>query len=175
MQTTTASRSPEAFAKLKSLVDKIDIAMVTTVTPDGALRSRPMATRQFEDDGLLWFFTADDSDKAHDLEEEHAVNVSYADPGKQRYVSITGNGSLVHDRDRARELWHPTMEAYFPQGLDDPHLALLCVRVESAEYWDSPSSPRVPLLERARAATAGETPKAGDHTKIDIRATPTSG
>lgn len=174
-KTTTASRDPAAFQKLQDLVRDIDIAMVTTVTPDGALRSRPMATREFTDGGEIWFFTADDSGKAADLAEEHAVNVSYSDPKKQRYVSITGNGSLIRDRDRAEELWTPAVSAWFPGGLDDPHLALICVRVETAEYWDSNASKMVRLFELARAATTDHVPDMGENTKVDIRAAPASG
>jgi general stress protein 26 len=172
---TTASRDPKTFARLQELVRDIDIAMVTTVTPDGALRSRPMATREFNDDGEIWFFTADDSGKASDIASEQAVNVSYAEPKKQRYVSVTGNASLIRDRERAEELWTPVVKAWFPGGLDDPHLALLCVRVETAEYWDTTANKMVQLYEMTKAATSGDDPDLGEHAKIDIRATPTSG
>src|SRR5687768_5972530 len=105
MKRTTASSDPEAYAKLQELIHDIDIAMVTTVTVEGGLRSRPMATRTFEQEGTLWFFTSDDSDKAQDLQEEHAVNVSYADPKHHRYVSVTGNASIVHNSEKAEQLW----------------------------------------------------------------------
>lgn len=174
-KTTTASRDPEAFGKLQDLVRDIDIAMVTTVTPDGALRSRPMSTREFTDEGEICFFTADDSGKADDLDSEHAVNVSYADARHDRYVSVTGNATIVHDRDRAEALWHPKAKAWFPHGLDDPHLALLIVRVETAEYWDSAASRMVRFLEAARYGGRGENGARGEHAKVDIRATPASG
>jgi general stress protein 26 len=175
MKTTTASADPKAFAKLQEMVRDIDIAMVTTVTPEGSLRSRPMATRRFDSDGTLWFFTADDSEKAHDLEDEQAVNVSYADPKEHRYVSVTGNATIVHDRNKAEQLWSPPVKAYFPGGLDDPHLALLSVRVESAEYWDSTTSKMTQLFEITKAAATGEKPDLGENVKVDIRATPASG
>src|SRR5688500_16628544 len=95
MKRTTTSTDAKAFEKLKELIHDIDVAMVTTVTVDGGLRSRPMVTRQFEDDGMIWFFTSDESGKAEDLREEHAVNVSYSEPKKRRYVSVTGNANLV--------------------------------------------------------------------------------
>lgn len=173
--TTTASRDPAAYAKLRELVKDIDIAMVTTVTPDGALRSRPMATRAFESEGELWFFTADDSAKADDLAAERAVNVSYADPGSQRYVSVSGNATILRDRDKAKELWTPVLKAYFPGGLDDPHLALLRVSVETAQYWDSPSSKMVQLFEMTRAAATGGRPHLGENKTVAVRQTPTSG
>jgi general stress protein 26 len=170
MKTMTSSHDPQAFHKLQELVRDIDIAMMTTVTPDGALHSRPMVTLEFGDDGEIWFFTSEESGKVHDLAAEHAVNLSYADPKKQRYVSVTGSAALVHDRERAKELWTAQVKKYFPHGLDDPHLALLRVRVETGEYWESPGG---------KAASLFHPRKAGDddreHAKIAVRATPTSG
>lgn len=153
----------------------IDIAMITTVTPDGALRSRPMATREINDDGEIWFFTSDDSGKVDDLAQEHAVNVSYAEPKKQRYVSVTGSATITRDRERAKELWSPVLKAWFPGGIDDPHLALLCVRIETAEYWDSTSSKMVQLFEMAKAAATGHSADLGENTTVAVRATPASG
>ena len=175
MKQTTASSDPKAFAKLKELVQDIDVAMVTTVTVEGGLRSRPMVTRQFEDEGVLWFFTSDESGKAEDVREEPAVNVSYAEPKKHRYVSVTGNASLVHDREKARQLWTSSLKTYFPRGLDDPHLALLCVRIESAEYWEASTSRMVQLFELTRNKASGEKPAVGENVKVEVRNARASG
>jgi general stress protein 26 len=175
MKTKTITAEQGGLTKLQELVRDIDIAMVTTVTPDGALRSRPMVTRKFDDEGRLWFFTADDSGMAHDLHDEHAVNVSYAEPKDHRYVSVTGNAMIVRNREQARELWQPAMKSYFPLGLDDPHLALLCVRIETAEFWDSPASKVVQLYETTKAAATGGRSDLGDHAKVEIRAARESG
>jgi general stress protein 26 len=169
---TTAERDPGAARKLRDLVKDISVAMITTVTPDGALRSRPMATQAVDEDGLLWFFAAEDSGKARDLAEEHAVNVSYADPARNRYVSVSGNASVVHDSDKIHELWKSSLEAFFPRGLDDPQLALLCVRIETAEYWDASAGNMVSV---ASEEADGANSPATEHTRVDIRATPSSG
>lgn len=185
--TTTAALDPEAFAKLQDLVRDIGIAMVTTVTPHGSLHSRPMATVEFNDDGEIWFFTSDDSGKTRDLAEEHAVNLSYADIARQRYVSVTGAAHLVHDRVRAEELWDSDLQAWLPAGLDDPHLALLRVRIETAEYWDTSTRRMLDFFRREtasrgekntrapNAAAAGTGRDEVQHTKVDIHATPASG
>lgn len=175
MKTTTASADPKAFQKLQELVREIDVAMVATVTPDGALHSRPMATAAFEDDGTIWFFAADDSEKARDLDAEQGVNVSYADPRKNRYVSVTGNASIVHDREKAKELWKSSFTTYFPRGLDDRHVALLVVRIEVAEYWDTGSSKMAQLFSRKFSSRDGDDAELGEHTKVEVRAAPASG
>ncbi len=175
MKTTTSAEDPKAFHKLQDFVREIEVAMMTTVTPDGALHSRPMATAEFDEDGNIWFFTSDDSGMAHDLAAEHAVNISYADARKHHYVSVTGNATVQHDAERAKTLWKTSLKTYFPRALEDPHLALLCVRVESAEYWDAPVGRMVQLFAATKAAPTGEAPDVGEHTKVGIRATPASG
>lgn len=169
MSTETASLNRETAAKFKELIDDIQFAMLTTAGPDGALRSRPMATLKTEFDGDLWFFTDDDAPKVDEITREHHVCVSYASPGKQKYVSVSGVASLVHDKDRMRELWTPAAKAWFPRGVDDPHLGLLRVHVQSIEYWDSPSSKMVQLYGFAKAVITGRRlENAGDHKKIEV-------
>ena len=180
MKTTTASQDPALFQKIQEIIREIDIAMMTTVTPDGALRSRPMVTADFSDDGQIWFFTSDDSEKAHDLSEEHGVNLSYSDPGSHRYVSVTGNATVVHDDERASDLWDDKLSAFFPRGLDDPHLALICVRIETAEFWDFGAANKRRRGGGQEAKAGGAQNGNGDddgehHAKVDIRATPSSG
>ena len=63
-------------------------------------------------------------------------NLSYADVGKQSFVSIPGRVRMLRDPDKARERWTQRLKAWFPSGLDDPDLGLLEVTVEQAEYWD---------------------------------------
>jgi general stress protein 26 len=172
---TTAEHDPQAYAKLRKLIEDISVAMVTTVTPDGALHSRPMFTHSLNDEGELWFFTVDDSSKAGDLAEEHAVNVSYAEPARDRYVSVTGNATLVHDPDKLHELWEAAPSRYFPKGLDDPHLALLRVQIELAEYWDAAARKMRSVSHDTKAEAGPVNGQNGEHTRVDIGAIRASG
>ena len=112
--------------------------MLTTRAVDGTLTSRPMTTLQTEFDGTLWFMLAADSLKAMDVEERPKVNLSYAQPEEGRYVCVSGTAEVVRDRTKARELWRPLFETWFPGGPEDPNLALLRVDIVSADYWESP-------------------------------------
>jgi len=168
----TTSYDPAAAEKLNELIKDIGIAMLTTQTADGSLRSRPMGTPGEVDNGYLWFFTADDSGKAGEVAREHHVNVSYAEPKQNKYVSVSGRGEVVHDRARSERLWNPILKAWFPQGVDDPRLALLRVRIETAEYWDAGSSRMVAFFKLAKAAMTGHAPAdLGEHEKLKVRAT----
>jgi general stress protein 26 len=159
----------ESIAKLNELIKDIEVAMMTTIDTDGTLRSRPMATQKAEFDGDLWFFTAGSSPKVNEIQREQQVNVSYSQPSRQRYVSVSGRAQLVFDRKKAEELWTPLMKAWFPQGLDDPDLALLRVSVEKAEYWDSPSGKLVAIAGFVKALATGQRIKPGDHDRVEMR------
>ena len=159
---------PEIIRKLSSLIKDIGVAMLTTVAPDGGLRSRPMAAQGggFEN-GEVWFFTADNSGKVSEIEAEHEVNLAYAEPKDQRYVSLSGRARVIRDTERARRLWTPELKAWFPGGPEDKHLALLRVRVHSAEYWDAPSGKMASLLAYAKSKLTGESPaEVGEHEKV---------
>lgn len=160
----------ENIARLNELIKDVEVAMFTTVDPDGYLRSRPMATQKTEFDGELWFFTSNKSGKVQSIETDQHVNVGFADPKRQKYVSVSGRAELVKDREKMKELWSPAFKAWFPEGLQDPELGLLRVRVESAEYWDSPSSTIVHLVGFAKALINAESADdLGENKRVEIR------
>ena len=160
----------KSFARLGELVKEIEIAMLSTATEDGTVRSRPMATQHVDlIEGSIWFFTSHDSPKIDEIFHKQQVNLAYASTGKQRFVSVSGRAHIVRDQAKARELWRPSAKIWFPQGVDDPNLVLLRVDVTSAEYWDAPSSRMVQLYGLARLAVTGKTnPASGENVKVEI-------
>ena len=165
----TIASDPQAFARLGELIQDINVAMITTVGLDGALHSRPMFTRRLENDENLWFFTSEDSLKAHEVSDEHQVNVTYSEPKHQRYVSVSGTATIVRERPLMHRLWHPMVRSYFPQGLDDPKLALLRVRIESAEYWEVAANQMAKLYAQARSIATGDALRPmGEHRHVDL-------
>lgn len=136
----TADERADNIRHLAAMIEDIEIAMLTTVATDGHLVSRPLGTQDAAFDGVLWFATEAGSGKAAEIRANPQVNVAYAAPGKNRYVSVAGRASLVDDRQKIDELWSPAMQLFFPDGKDDANLRLIRVEVESAEYWDGPGT-----------------------------------
>ena len=161
----------EQNENLQKLIDKIkdvDTAMMTTADDDGSLRSRPMRNMQIKEDGLIWFFTGYESAKSHELKNDSHVNLSYADPSNNLYVSVSGRASLSRDKAKIDELWNPAMKAWFPEGKDDPNVGLIKVTIDKAEYWDSPNSAVVHLYGVVKAAITGERADPGENKKINL-------
>jgi general stress protein 26 len=157
----------EQVRRLDELIRDIDVAMLTTAAPDGSLRSRPLVSQRLPFDGTLWFFTRVPSGKTREIARDEHVSLSFADPGRGRFVSVSGVASTVRDRERGAALWRPELRTWFPAGLDDPDLALLRVDVTDAEYWDAPSGAMVRLAGLVRSAVTGRV-SPGEHEKIQV-------
>ena len=158
----------EHVEKLRQLVRDIRFAMLTTVDESGFLRSRPMATQEMADDGALWFFTGKDAPKVGEA-QDYPVNVALTDPKANTYVSISGTATLVTDSAKIHELWKPPLVAWFPDGVDDPNIALLCVTPTAAEYWDAPNNVLVHLFGIAKSLiTRQPASDVGEHEKIAL-------
>jgi len=165
---TTKSRIDE-IKVLGEKIKGIRIAMMTTAESDGTLRSRPMATQEVEFDGDLWFFTQASAPKVNDVQGHQQVNIGYAAPDDNRYVSVSGTAELLRDRNKLKELWKPFLKVWFPKGLEDPDLALLKVTITSAEYWDAPTNKMVLLANMAKSLVTGQQDLGGENKKIEMR------
>ena len=122
---------------IQSIMEGVRTCMLTTVSADGSLQAHPMTTQEAEFDGDAWFLLGRDSQSARDVAASSHVNVSYA--GASAWLSLAGTAEVVHDQAKKAELWNTFVEAWFPDGRDDPSVEVLRVRAESAQYWNSPN------------------------------------
>lgn len=157
----------EAIERIGELIKDIRIAMLTTITPEGRLHSRPMATQNTPFNGEVVFLTREDSGKVDEVEADAQVNLCYTD-AKSSFITLSGRATLSNDRALVAALWNPMYKAWFPEGESDPQIRVLRVNVEQAEYWDAPASALVRRVQvLARAATGGKT-TVGDHAKLSL-------
>ena len=145
-----------------------DIKVCTLVTQAGTtLRARPMVAVTSETyQGELWFFTRADSGKVQEIQGNAQVLLSYSEPADQNYVSIAGQADIVRDRALIADKWREPMRTWFPQGKDDPSIALIRVLPDGAEYWDAPSSTLVYAYGYAKARLTGQAPDPGEHGDV---------
>lgn len=126
--------------KVWNLIRNSHSALLVTIGRDGRLDSRPMGCLQKEFEDKLWFLTFRHSPKVQEIAADDRVMVSYANPAKAEYVSITGRGRLVDDKARVNELWSEGLRVWFPNGPADPELALLSIEAEEVRYWTNAAS-----------------------------------
>lgn len=144
----------EAAEKFKKLVEDIRVCMFITATNSDE-HTRPMSTVEVEPDGTLWFFTDIRSIKVDEVTRERDVHLTYAHPGKESYIDVWGTGSVVTDKAQIKDKWTPIVKAWFPDGQDDPNLALLKVRPTDVYYWNAESGKMIQFFKMAVAAVTG--------------------
>ena len=94
-------------SKLWDMIKDIRFGMFTARHGNGHLHSRPMTTLNGSRDrgAVLWFFMSRSSDPVADLAAAPEVNVAYAAPDRDAYVSVSGRAAVVEDIDKKRHLW----------------------------------------------------------------------
>jgi general stress protein 26 len=142
------------LSKMIELVRDIRVALLTTADREGGFHTRPVQTLQADADGTLWFFTDWSSPKADELQHDVRASLGYADPAKNVYVALNGSGRLLRDVQQAKKLWSVEQRAYYPDGPEDPRLAVLRITLQRAEYWIAPGRTSH-LIAAVQAAVTG--------------------
>ena len=160
---------------LSTLLEKIKdvrIAMLTTQDEDGSLRSRPMFTQKPDGSNALVFLTDKDSAKVYEVKKDSHVNLSYANPDSNVYVSVSGRANAYRNQAEIDQLWSEPMRAWFPKGKDDESIYILKVEIEKGEYWDTPSSLLTQAAAYVKALATGERATSDDvneHAKVNVK------
>lgn len=155
-----------SITELVELIKDIRIAMFTTVGSEGHLTARPMAQQETEFDGDLWFFVESDSRTAQNLAANPQANVSLS--SNSTWISLSGKGVVVHDVEKAKELWNSWVEAWLPQGPEGENVALIKFEAQTAEYWNTPGGRVSSLLSFAKAKLTGQPYDGGTNATVRL-------
>ena len=164
-----------SFEQLQEMIKDIRFAMFVTHAEHGQLHAWPMTTQKarmgseqedYEHD-KLWFFMSRSGLPVHNLLVNPHVNISYADPKGDTYVSVSGMARLVDSMNQKERFWNPMTEAWFEEGITDPDVALICVQIDSAEYWTVHEGKLNQVGKMLKATLMGERlTEIGEHGKI---------
>jgi general stress protein 26 len=160
-----------AITKFRELLPSFRTAMLVTHTLDGTdPHARPMGLvgdpAAFS--GSLWFFADDRSRKMAEIARQPRVSLILQSDHDHAYLHVLGWAAVVDDPVRVRELYAPIVRTWFPDGLDDPHLALICVDAERAEYWDSPGGVLQTLGALRKAIVTGRPGQGGEQGTLEL-------
>ena len=158
----------QAIKKVAELIKDIKLAMMTTVDADGTRHSRPMGTQDKEFDGTLYFLTGKNSHKLEELNHDSHVNIAYANPDSNQWVSVAGTATASHDQQKIDELWSPFHKAWFPEGKEDPSIMVIRVDVDSVEYWEAASSKMVQVAGLVKSLVTGRPYRPGENKVVDM-------
>ena len=159
-----------ARMRLWDMIKDIRFAMFTSRHANGHLHARPMTTQnaKVDEDANLWFFMSRRGEPVADLALDPVVNVVYADPAANSYVSISGTAAVVDDTGKKQQLWTKAAAVWFPGGTTDADLALVQVRIVHADYWHNDAGKMMQLLHMASAALTGKAAPLGERDRVDM-------
>jgi general stress protein 26 len=150
-------------AKVYDILKGFSTAMFVTFGVDGRPAARPMhVARVEEESGDIWFFTGRGGNFMEELKKDPVVLLAFQNDSSA-YLSVRGRARIEHDKSRAKELWKEPYKVWFPQGPEDPDIALVAVEMRDAEYWDNRGMNRLEyLFEAAKAYVKGQKPEVID-------------
>jgi general stress protein 26 len=159
--------------KLYTLIEDIEIAMLTTRRADGHLQTRPMATQKRTGGADLWFAAREGSSKLADIQHDQHVNLAYRREKDNAWVSVSGIAVTTRDRGKIRQLWAPDWKLWFAEEgdprhgtADDPRIVLIGVTVHAATFLEINKPRPVILFELVKGWLTGQEPKLGETHEI---------
>lgn len=152
---------------LWDLIKDTKFCMLSHRHGDGSLHSHPLTTQNkaLDEGNTLYFFVSKATELGQRLRLDGNVNLSYANPKDDTWVSISGTATILEDAGKKKELFGTIDKAWF-DGPDDPKLELVAVRINEAEYWNIKESKLLQLLKMGAAAATGNRPNMGEHAEL---------
>ena len=130
-----------------------------------------MSVQEVDDDGNLWFLSASDSHKNHELSIDPSVKLYFQDSAHSDFLYLEGSATVSHDKAKIKELWKFIIKTWFTEGEDDPRIRVIKVspragsvlfpyqirRKSKPKQIKSDSSNKLQKINAARAAAAAKT------------------
>lgn len=126
----------EDLKEVAEKMKKIDFCLMTTAGEKGKFNSRPMSNNgEVEFDGDSWFFTYQDTDKIREIKKNPAVSLNFSGDG-MIFIHVAGHARIITDKNLMKKYWLPSLEMWFPEGVDTEGIAMIEVKAETIKYWN---------------------------------------
>ena len=148
----------DAIKRVKDMTDDADTCFFCTAGSSGSTNGvRPMSVRDTDDVGNLWFLSANDSHKNHELAANPAVKLYFQRDAHAGFLELEGRAEVLQDRARIHALWNPMLKAWFTEGEDDPRISVIRFTPQTGYYWDNKHGNLVAGAKIAVGALVGKT------------------
>ncbi|MGE3247170.1 MAG: pyridoxamine 5'-phosphate oxidase family protein [Beijerinckiaceae bacterium] len=146
--------------------DELDAATAVMLgSPDHADHMQPMAANGSPEEGLIWFFTRDDTDIAKKANGGTA-HMCLVGKNQDYHACVAGSLDTIRSQPHIDRFWNTVAAAWFPDGKHDPHLTLLRFRPSDAAIWASTGSAISFGWQIAKANLTGSEPDVGYKTEV---------
>lgn len=121
------------------------------------VESRPMSVLKVDDDGNLWFLSANDSSQNKEIEQNSSVNLYFQGSSHSNFMHLSGQATITEDKDLIKELWNPFFKTWFTEGEDDPRISVIKFTTENGHYWDTKHGNFISGIKILIGAAIGQT------------------
>jgi len=157
----------EAKNKIKELAEAIDFTMMCTDLKHTPFHSIPMSTKEVDEHGSIWFLSNKESHHTRHIISDDRVVLLYSKPGSMSFLKVYGNGQIVQDKNRIKELYGSMDDTWF-DGVNDPNLCAIKLQPQEAEYWEPKHNKLVTLFKMGAGAITGSEPDLGNTGKLNV-------
>lgn len=153
-QTNNPTEKTEQYKKLVEILQKFSTGMLSTVSQEGLIRSRPMTLVRVTEHADTWFMAAKDSDLMDELTKDPRLNLILQEGGF--FMSLSGMAEVVTSKDILEQLWDASAEFWSPQGVSKDDVFLIRMLPFEGQYWDVSGLNRIKFLfEKVLAKVTG--------------------
>ena len=146
-----------AIKKMSELIKGAETCFFCTSKPDGELDVRPMSVQQVDEQGNLWFLSADDSHKNQELAVNPRVRMFFQGSPHSDFLHLDGTATVSRDKAKIKELWKFVLKTWFTEGEDDPRITVIKVAPSHGYYWDTKHGNAVAGVKMLIGAAVGVT------------------
>ncbi len=148
----------EAGKKIKELAEKAQSCFFCTAIRTGvAVKTRPMSVQKVDEQGNLYFLSANDSHKNAEIVQDDSVQLFFQGDAHSDFLTIYGRATISTDKALIKELWEPIIKTWFTGGVDDPRITAIKVETVDGYYWDNKHGNMVAFAKMAVGAVIGKT------------------
>ena len=148
----------EAGKKIKELAEKNNSCFFcTAIKAGGPVKTRPMSVQKVDEEGNLYFLSANDSHKNAEIADDPHVQLLFQGNAHSDFLSLYGRATIYTDKDLIKELWEPIVKTWFTGGVDDPRITAIKVETIDGYYWDNKHGNTVAFAKMLIGAATGKT------------------
>lgn len=96
-----------------------------------------MSVQDVDDEGNLWFLSADDSHKNLEISADPLVKLYFKGSQHSDFLYLDGIATISRDKQKIEELWEFVLATWFTEGIEDPRITVIKVAPIDGYYWDT--------------------------------------
>jgi general stress protein 26 len=148
----------KAAGKIKELAKAAKTCFFCTEASSATSKgTRPMTVQAVDEDGTLWFVSANDSTQNLDIQANPDVKLYFQGSTNSDFLYLEGVAAISEDRVKIKELWEPLFKVWFTEGEDDPRISILKITPTVGYYWDTKNGNAIAAIKMLVGAVIGKT------------------